>query len=179
MKKSNFFILGKITKCNRKSGELKLIVDATDPGAYAPTEVIFLDIDGGLVPFFIASIKARNHESYSVLLKDFDSPEKAERLVNSVVYLERSGVADLADDQFGFDEITGFEVIDKTYGAIGTVEAVIEGTQQNLLQIRYEGIEILVPIAEQTIYKVKRKQKKLYISAPDGLIDLYLGNETA
>ena len=179
MKKNNFFILGKFTKCNRKTGELKLIVDATDPGAYAPTEVLFLDIDGGLVPFFIDTIRARDHESYSVLLKDYDHPEKAERLANSTVFLQRSGEADQADDQFGFDEIVGFKVIDKTHGHIGTVETVIEGTQQNILQIRHQGIEILVPIAEEIIRKVRRKQNELLISAPDGLIELYLGNEKA
>ena len=34
--------------------------------------------------------------------------------------------------------------------------------------------EILIPIIDQVIKKVDRKEKKMFIEAPNGLIDLYL-----
>ena len=38
------------------------------------------------------------------------------------------------------------------------------------------GTEILVPVIDEVIKRVDREEKKLYISAPNGLIDLYLGD---
>ena len=34
--------------------------------------------------------------------------------------------------------------------------------------------EILIPILDQVIQKVDRKAKKLYVKAPEGLIEMYL-----
>ena len=38
------------------------------------------------------------------------------------------------------------------------------------------GVEILIPVIDEVIEKVDREQKTLYITAPKGLIDLYLDN---
>ena len=47
---------------------------------------------------------------------------------------------------------------------------------QPLFQIMKNGVEILVPVIDQVIRRVDREQKTLYIAAPNGLIDLYLGD---
>jgi 16S rRNA processing protein RimM len=47
-------------------------------------------------------------------------------------------------------------------------------TANPLLQVNFNGTEILIPIFEGLIEKVVRKKKELYIKAPEGLIDLYL-----
>jgi len=54
------------------------------------------------------------------------------------------------------------------------VEQVLENLQQEILQIRFRKKEILIPLVEVIFKKINRRQKKLFINAPDGLIDLYL-----
>jgi 16S rRNA processing protein RimM len=54
------------------------------------------------------------------------------------------------------------------------VADVIDMTANPLLQLDFNGTEILVPIFDGLIQKVLRKKKELYIKAPEGLIDLYL-----
>ena len=44
-----------------------------------------------------------------------------------------------------------------------------------LLQIHKDEKEILVPLIDGVVQKVDRKKKELHITAPDGLIELYLG----
>ena len=53
---------------------------------------------------------------------------------------------------------------------------MIEYPAQPLFQIVKNGVEVLVPVIDEVIQKVDREQKILYISAPKGLIDLYLGD---
>jgi len=45
---------------------------------------------------------------------------------------------------------------------------------QELLQLDHNGKEILLPISDELILEVDRENKILYISAPEGLIELYL-----
>ena len=44
-----------------------------------------------------------------------------------------------------------------------------------LLQLNKNGVEVLLPIFDGLVQKVQRKKKELYVKAPEGLIDLYLG----
>ena len=46
--------------------------------------------------------------------------------------------------------------------------------QLQLFQIMNGDTEILIPILDQIIEKVDRENKTIYISAPAGLIDIYL-----
>lgn len=174
MDKKDFFNLGSITKCNRKTAELTMSFDAGQPESLTDIKMIFIMIDGGLVPFFVKNLRPKNHDNCLVVLEDFDTPEKAERLVGNKVFLPNDQQDELSDDQFFANEIIGFEVIDEVHGAIGIIEHIIENTQQEILQIRFGKKEILIPLVEQIFTKINRRQKKLFVNAPAGLIDLYL-----
>jgi 16S rRNA processing protein RimM len=45
---------------------------------------------------------------------------------------------------------------------------------QSIFVIKYKERQILIPINEEIIKEIDRKNKSIYISAPNGLIDLYL-----
>ncbi len=174
MKKENCFNLGKITRLFGSKGELTLLLDVDDPNNYANLDFFYVDIDGDLVPFFIEKLTFRNNNTIIAKLIDYDDPQAVEKLVNLMVYLPLDRLPKLNDNQFYFHEIIGYRVVDDTAGDIGTVKEVLELPMQELLQIDNEGKEILIPIADELIDRVDRKNKILYISAPEGLIDIYL-----
>jgi 16S rRNA processing protein RimM len=81
----------------------------------------------------------------------------------------------LKGNKFYFHEVIGFEVIDKTKGVIGNIDKIMDHPAQPILQILHNtGKEILIPIADDIVLDVDRKNKQICIQAPDGLIDLYL-----
>ena len=51
---------------------------------------------------------------------------------------------------------------------------IIEKHTQDLLEIQYMNKQILIPIDKSIIKKIDSKNKTINITAPDGLIDLYL-----
>ena len=57
---------------------------------------------------------------------------------------------------------------------LGEVEAVIEQPQQILLQTHVQQKEVLIPIHEQTLKKIDRKKKQVYVTLPEGLLEIYL-----
>ena len=45
---------------------------------------------------------------------------------------------------------------------------------QALFEIDHDGKEVLIPISDDLIEKVDREKKDIRITAPEGLIELYL-----
>lgn len=174
MKIENCFNLGKITRLFGTKGELTLLLDVDDPNDYAKLDFFYVDIDDDLVPFFVEKLTFRNNNTVIVKLLDHDDPQETEKLINHLAYLPLDKLPQLRDDQFYFHEIIGYRVVDDTVGDIGFVKDILELPMQELLQIDKDGKEVLIPIADELIEKVDRKNKVLYISAPIGLIDLYL-----
>jgi 16S rRNA processing protein RimM len=136
-------------------------------------DMLFIEVDGGLVPFYITSLKVRDSKTIQVLLEDYDSPDKAGQFVDCQVYLPKNDSTRVNDNIY-FDEILGFEVIDKRHGNIGILEDVLDRPKQELLQIVHQGKEILVPLIDEVFVKIYHKKRQLFINAPEGLIDLYL-----
>lgn len=174
MNKNDFFLFGKIAKCNRKTGQLTLLADVDDATHYEDVSVIFLNIDGGLVPFFILEIERRSHNSFLAVLEDYNTPEKAQPLVGMQIFLPMNLLQKTDENHFYFHEIIGFMVRDAINGDIGKIEQVLEAPEQDLLQIIHQGKEVLLPVVDKFITKLDRRRKILYINAPEGLIDLYL-----
>ena len=57
---------------------------------------------------------------------------------------------------------------------VGVIEGVIDLSINPLLQIINGEKEVLVPLIKNLVTKVDRDNKELHISAPAGLIELYL-----
>jgi 16S rRNA processing protein RimM len=174
MNKNDFFLFGKLTKCNRKTGQLTLVTDVDDASYYENIDIIFLDIDGGLVPFILSEFNQRSHDAFLMTLEDYDNPEKAQPLVGTKAYLPVNLLKKLGKKQFYFHEIVGYAVIDSQKGDIGKIVQVLEAPEQDILQISHLGKELLIPVIDEFIEKLDRRRKILFISAPEGLIDLYL-----
>lgn len=174
MNKNDFFLFGKIAKCNRKTGQLTLLADVDDASHYENVTLIFLDIDGGLVPFFILELEQRSHNSFLAVLEDYNTPEKAQSLVGLKIFLPLNLLQKNDENHFYFHEIIGFSVKDATKGDIGKINQVLEAPEQDLLRIVYQEKELLIPVHDKFITKLDRRRKILYINAPEGLIDLYL-----
>jgi 16S rRNA processing protein RimM len=174
MQKEDFFLLGKITKFNKKTADVTIITDADSPEAYVNSSVLFLEIDGGLAPFFVKELRMKDSTGLVALLEDYDIPEKAQKLVGCRVYLPSSQLTELEDDKFYFHDIVGYTVIDKIAGELGAIAQVLEAPEQELLQVFYGQKEILIPLVDEFITRVDKRKKQLFMDLPEGLIDLYL-----
>jgi 16S rRNA processing protein RimM len=168
------YYLGLIAKLHGFKGEVSLFLDVTNPADYQGLDALYLDINGQLTPFFIEGFKLKNKGFAALKFEGIETEEAAKRLVKKKAYLPLEVLPELDQTSFYDHEIIGFSVFDAAHGAIGVVAEVIDMTANPLLQIDFNGTEILVPIFDGLIQKVERKKKELYIKAPEGLIDLYL-----
>ena len=174
MNKDDFFYLGKILKTHGNKGQVIVLLDVDDPEDYLALESVYLDLHGERIPFFIGSLELKHNRKAVIQFQDFDSIEDADSLQGLEMYLPITKLPALKGNRFYYHEIIGFAVVDQQHGDIGLVEDILELPHQSLFQIRHGGKEILVPIVDDIILKVDRKKKQLLISAPEGLIEIYL-----
>lgn len=174
MEKKDCFLLGYITKVHGYKGKLVFYLDVDNPVAYYKMESVLIDMNNIPVPFFIDSIEPLAEGSNEVIVKltDIKSLEEAEKLVKSGLYQPLGMLPPLSGNQFYFHEIIGFDVIDEKYGHTGKVNSVIEMPQYGILAVHKDNKEILIPAIDEIITKVSRKEKKIYVITPDGMLDI-------
>ena len=164
--------LGKITKPFGFKGQVVFFLDVDCPDDYAGLQSVFVEIKGNLVPYFIKEINITGNKAI-VTFEDV-KPDEAQSLVGSRLFLPLEMLPKLDGNKFYYHEVIGWKVIDSEKGYIGVIQSVIDYPAQALFQIMENGREILIPIIDQVIKLVDRKEKTIHIEAPNGLIDLYL-----
>jgi 16S rRNA processing protein RimM len=169
-------LAGEITKKWGYDGELIIrLATESDPDFRLP-ESVFVEIQGKLIPFFIAS--SRRQGKSAMVVHFLDTTETLlKRMLQQKVFIplppegSPSGSLIAASDQ---TTIIGYDVTDKKMGSIGKVQELIDREIQPLLSVQFNGTEILIPFAPEIIQKIDHHRRKIRINAPDGLIDLYL-----
>lgn len=172
MTKDECYRLGKITKPFGVKGQVVFFLDVDSPEEYAELDSAFVEIKNNLVPHFFSLGNINGNKAIATF--EELAPEEALALVGCDLYLPLDMLPKLTGNQFYFHEVTGFTVIDETYGDIGHIESILEYPAQPLFQIMKDGTEILIPIIDPVIKKVDREQRTIFIDAPNGLIELYL-----
>ncbi|HRG18510.1 MAG TPA: ribosome maturation factor RimM [Flavobacterium lutivivi] len=174
MRKEECFYLGKIAKKFSFKGEVLIYLDTDEPEQYEELESVFVEFNKNLVPFFIENSSIHKGDFLRVKFEDIDSEQDADELIGSHIYLPLSMLPKLEGNKFYFHEVIGFDVIDKRLGNIGKIVSINDSTSQPLFEILFNEKEILIPMIDHFIVEVNRKDKKIILNTPEGLVDLYL-----
>lgn len=174
MKKEDCFYLGKIVRKYSFKGELLIKLDTDQPDIYENLDAMFIDVRKTLIPFFIESSQLHKSDLLRVQFEDVTTEADADSLMKSDVYLPLELLPKLEGNKFYFHEVIGFTMEDKNYGKVGKITGINDSTAQALFEVENNGNEILIPMNDEFILKVDRKNKNILVETPEGLIDLYL-----
>lgn len=174
MRKEECFYLGKIVRKYSFKGEVLIKLDTDEPELYTELESVFVDFNNNLIPFFIEQSGLHKSTLLRVRFEDVDTEEKADEIIGLEVYLPLSFLPELDEDQFYYHEIIGFTAEDVNFGKIGVVKGVNDSAAQALFEIEHDGKQILIPVNDDFIHKVDKKNKILILDTPEGLIEMYL-----
>ena len=174
MQKEDCFYLGKVVSKYSFKGEVLVKIDTDEPEIYENMESVFVSIGNNLVPFFID--RCRLHKS-TLLRIDFEEVKdeaSADRIMGALLYLPLTMLPKLSGNKFYFHEVIGFTLLDKVHGDIGLIKAVNDSSSQVLFEAKKGDKELLIPVTDEIITKVDREAKTIYVTTPEGLVDLYL-----
>lgn len=168
------FYLGKIVRKYSFKGELLIKLDTDQPDLYENLDAVFIFVSNSLIPFFIESSQLHKSDLLRIKFEEVTTEADADALMKSDVYLPLELLPKLEGNKFYFHEVIGFTMIDVNFGTVGTITGINDNTSQSLFEIDRDGIEILIPMNDEFIQKVDRKNKTITVETPEGLIDLYL-----
>jgi 16S rRNA processing protein RimM len=174
MKKDELFRLGKIVRTFGPEGELILQIETDLFTGIKKLESVFLDLNGNLIPFFIDALQTRPGKMLQVRFFDVNQATEAEKLKGCGVYISPALLPAEKKHPVLRGSVEGYRIIDSVKGECGTVSEILDMPQQTLLSVTFGEKEILIPVVEEIITDIDHKKKIIYISAPEGLIDLYL-----
>ncbi|MBK3517265.1 ribosome maturation factor RimM [Carboxylicivirga marina] len=141
------------------------------------TEFLFLDLDGGLVPFSIDELREKKHADILVKLEQVKSDRQALTIIDAPVYVEKSLESDeskesISSQNFSAYQLVGYQCQAVGHGHIGEIIAIREIAKNPLFEIDNDGEEVLIPIAEHFIAGIDDEQQLIIFDLPEGLIDL-------
>ncbi len=163
--------IGTITKSHGVKGELSI---SLNEGIYTDdfdSEFLLLNIDNGLVPFYIESIRNKGNKSLLVKLETIETEEKASSFSNTEVFVHNDDL--IIDSEAPSATLIGFQIEEAQKGNIGKIIGVQEIANNPLFEIDYNGTEILIPINPEFILSVDEENKVIQMELPEGLIEVY------
>ncbi len=94
------------------------------------------------------------------------------------IYVDRDDLPLLSDDEAYLHDIIGMTIVDHSSDKVlGILDAVQFPSEQMLWSICTEdGQEILLPAVEEFIVSFDMEERCIYVSPPEGLLDLYLSD---
>ena len=176
MKKEDCFYLGRIVKKYSFKGEVILKLDTDEPDIYENLDAVFLDLGENLLPFFIEKSLLQKGNQLRIQFEDVNNEADADAILKTDVYLPLNLLPKLTGDQFYFHEIIGFILEDVNFGDVGKITSINDKTAQDLFVIEKDGNEILIPMIDDFIKKIDRKNKKVIVETPEGLIEMNIDN---
>lgn len=77
-----------------------------------------------------------------------------------------------ADDEFFYHQLLGMEVFTVSGVRLGRVTEVYEMSPVDLLEVRGEGREFMIPFRKEFLAEVDREGRRIVVDPPEGLLDL-------
>ncbi len=174
MRKEDCFYLGKIVAKHSFKGEVLVKLDTDEPEIYENMESVFVSRGNSLVPFFIERCRLHKSNLLRIKFEEVNEESEAINLVGSGLYLPLEFLPKLEGNKFYYHEVIGFRLVDEKHGDIGVIKSVNDSVSQALFEAEKDGKTLLIPINDDIILKVDRQSKTIYVSTPEGLVDLYL-----
>lgn len=170
MKFDEYFNLGAISKVFSFKGEIVAKFNVEVPNLFDNLKAIFIDEKDSLVPYLVEKAEPQLNGFVRIKFKGIDTQEQAKKLLKCELYLPDNLLPKLKEDEFYFHEIVGFTAFDEDEKEVGEVVEVYDLPNNPVAEINIEGKDVLVPL--NLMIELDKKNKKLHIEIPEGLVDL-------
>lgn len=169
---NHYFKIGKLAASHGLKGDLVLQHSMGKKTAFKGLESIFIEEQkDSFLPYFIESSKIKSEDEVYIKLEGIDNKETARKLTPREVWITEEDFKRFAAKSAPI-ALLGFNIINDG-DDLGEILEVIEQPHQVLCSILFNGKEALIPIHEDSLEKVDTKNRKVYVSLPDGLLEIY------
>tara|TARA_X000000368_G_scaffold418864_1_gene420417 strand:- start:4353 stop:4871 length:519 start_codon:yes stop_codon:yes gene_type:complete len=172
MQKQDCYYLGKIVSKFSFKGEILLKLDSDEPPTLKLSS-IFIEIEKALVPFSINKISLHKSSLLKIKFQGIDDEESANLILKKETFLPLNNLPILKGNKFYYHEIIGFKAIDIELGEVGIIDSVNDQTSQTIILVKNSKNKIImIPLVDDFLIELNRKEKRMIFKLPEGLINL-------
>ncbi|MFT3910373.1 MAG: 16S rRNA processing protein RimM [Ferruginibacter sp.] len=167
-----YFKIGKFAASYGLHGELVLQHSLGKKTTLKGLETIYVEqTKENFLPYFIEKTSIKSDTETYIKLEGIETKEVARKLTPKEAWLEEADFKKFTAKAAPI-ALLGYSLID-TETDLGEIIEVIEQPHQVLCTILYKGKEAMVPVHEANLIKIDKKNKKVYVEVPEGLLEIY------
>lgn len=165
--------IGYILKTHGLQGEVVIKFNPAYGDTLEEVDFLFLEIEGGLVPFFIEeeTLRFRTDETANIAFQSYDDVDRIDPYVGCKVYVFTEDLV-IDEDIVDFSILEGYQVEDQDKGALGKVDRVEDYSGNHILVVMVQEEEIMIPFNEEIIKDIHHEKRHIIVSLPEGLLEL-------
>jgi len=162
--------LGSVVNTHGIRGEVRMLPFNPDTDAFHPGMSIALRRGATSVEYRLAAL--RRHKRFLLLTLDgVGSMSEAEKLVGAEVEVPVESLPKLPEGAAYHFQLVGLEVVTTAGESLGRVEEVFTTAANDVVVVRRDGRELLIPYVGEVVRAVDLEAKRLVIAPLPGLID--------
>jgi 16S rRNA processing protein RimM len=170
---TEYFKIGKLVAAFGVNGELILQHELGKKTSLKNLQAIFIEEKkNSFLPWFISSTKIKSDTEIYLSLEGINNREAALQLTQKQVWLTEEDFKKFAAKSAPAS-LLGYSVIDNATN-LGPILEVIEQPHQLLCRLEIQNKEALIPLNEAFLQKIDHRKKQVFVTLPEGLLDIYL-----
>lgn len=163
--------IGKITKSQGNKGEVRIFPLTDFLDRFQILDKVYLEKDTQLLEKEIENVRLQKN---MVIIKfaGVDNIEQAQAFRDYYLKIPKTELMELPQDHYYIEEIMDFKVVTNTGNYLGKVFNVISTGGTDILEIKGETKNYMVPTAHEIIKEIKMLEKEIVIEPIPGLLEL-------
>lgn len=167
-----YYKIGKIAGTYGHEGQVVLSHMLGEKTDFSGLKAVFIEqVKNEFLPYFIQEARAKNEQETYLKIEGIGSKEEARKILKKEVWLAAADFAKYSSTAapiglLGFTFYNGKE-------KIGEIEEVFEQQHQILCKVMVSGKEALLPVHDENLQNIDRKNRKIVVNLPEGLLDIY------
>jgi 16S rRNA processing protein RimM len=164
--------IGQILKPRGVRGDMKVLPLTDIPDRFESLDTVSVQMpDSETRRLDIEAVSYYNGFAY-LRFKGYDSIEKAQKLVGSLLQVDRAESPELPEGLYYHFEIVDAEVYTDDERYLGRVVEILETGASDVYVVRNGTQEYLIPSNPEIVTEIDRERKKICVHPLEGLLDL-------
>ncbi len=164
--------IGECVKRHGVKGELVIRLNTGITIDSIDVAFMYFELDGGLVPFKVKTIRSKNDTDILVSFFDTENENTVNRLIPTQVWAENTDLQIDTSTNNDLSSFVGWKAKDTNSGELGIITDIVEITNNPLFVIDNNGSELLIPANDDLITDINKENKIITLSLPEGLVNV-------
>jgi len=163
--------IGTIVSKHGYKGFIKISVSSFNFDQLPDIKHIFIDINNCFIPFMVDEIKSFSDNLLILKLVEVNTEKEAEDIIFKNVFIDSKSYKPIEGKSFFYNELVSYSVYSKSK-KVGIIDSINSELPQPVFEVLIKSNKVMIPIHEDLIEKIDKKNKIIHIDIPEGLIEI-------